>query len=282
MAQSQPQLPGFETTYRVEWLYASQPNLDAAAIQEQLQSTLPESEVKELGFGYLVVVHRAHTAKFATKHGPAITAIFTVKDPTIAEAEVEAALQQTRTWSRDDASARVKRAQTRIVQMDLLSRNQPHQTRLLLIHGVARALALVTQPDVAYWHPAGWMVAPEQLTNDPLDAAMNVRLFKVDERPGELLMDTLGLAALGVPDIQCHFLGLDPGRVAGFLRDTGRYVFEKGDVIKDGHTVQGLEPAHKWACRHEMAFASPARAVIDINPGPPHSARSLQSASGLN
>jgi hypothetical protein len=117
------------------------------------------------------------------------------------------------------------------------------------------------------------MVAPEKLTDDPLDAALNARLFRVDDRPGEIVMDTLGLAALGVPDLQCHFKGLEAGRVAGFLRGVGTYVFENGDVIGDGNTVQGLEPSQRWACRHEMALIAPARVVIDIDPGPPYSTR---------
>jgi hypothetical protein len=41
-----------------------------------------------------------------------------------------------------------------------------------------------------------------------------------------------------------------------------------GDVIEDGHTVEGIAPGSKWRCRHEDALASPSRVVIDINPGP--------------
>ena len=35
---------------------------------------------------------------------------------------------------------------------------------------------------------------------------INVRLFWI-EGTNDLLMDTLGLAALGLPDLQCHFRG---------------------------------------------------------------------------
>jgi hypothetical protein len=274
MAPVPSELLGFETTYRVDWLYPGQPKLDAAAIRSELQRRLPKSQVRELGVGYLAVVHEGHRAEFAGKTGPAITAVFTAKDQAIPELELESALEQTWSWPRDEARARVLRSQTRVVQLDLLSRNQPYQTRLRLIHEVAKAVARVTEPTVAYWHPAGWMVAPEGLNDDPLDAAMNVRLFNVDGRASEHVMDTLGLAALGVPDIQCKFVGLEPARVAGFLRDTGRYVFENGDVIQEGNTIQGLEPSDKWACRRTIALVAPARAVVDVDPGPQHSTRS--------
>lgn len=273
MAQTDELPPGYEQTYRVEWLYASQPSLNAAEIQAELRQALPESLVEQVGTDGrdLSIVHKGHTVEFADGRGKAITAVFTARDRPISEAEFEGALQQTWTWPRDEARDKIRRSHARVVEMDLMSRGQPYGTRLALVHEVAKAIARVTRPEICYWHPAGWMVAPERLTNDPLDAAMNVRLFNVESRSGELVMDTLGLAAIGLPDIQCHFRGLEAGRVAGLLRSIGRYVFEKGDVIDDGHTVQGLEPSDKWKCRHELALVEPKRMVLDLNPQPPYS-----------
>jgi hypothetical protein len=265
--------PGFETGYRVEWLYQDQPSLDASAIHEALQIALPASLVKELGPGNLSVEHTGHIVKFADGQGKAITAVLLAKDRPVSLEEFQTAVEQTWSWPRVDAKARIGRSTRRIVVMDLMSLGQPYQTRLQLVYAVARAVATTTKPEVAYWHPAGWMVAPERLTDDPLDAALNVRLFRVEDHPGDLVMDTLGLAALGVPDVQCHFHGLEPGRVAGFLRGVGAYIFERGDVFEDGHTVQGIEKTDRWACRHEMALLPPQRAVIDINAGPHYTNR---------
>ena len=59
---------------------------------------------------------------------------------------------------------------------------------------------------------------------------LNVRLFRVEGgAQGDMLMDTRGLAALGLPDLQMHFRGLNPGRVAGLLFNYGRYIYENGD-----------------------------------------------------
>jgi hypothetical protein len=266
--------PGFEPGYRVELLYGKAPSLDPGAIQKALATSLPESEVKALKPGHLSVVHKGHIVKFADGEGKPMTAVLTAENRPVSQEEFREALEQTWSWPREDARARIGRSRFRVLVMDLLSLGQPYQTRLRLVYEVIRAVARTTQPEVAYWHPAGWMVAPEKLTDDPLDAALNVRLFRVDNRPGEIVMDTLGLAALGVPDVQCHFKGLEEGRMAGFLRGVGTYVFEHGDVIGDGDTVPGPQPNEKWACRHEMALVAPARVVIDIDPGPPHSTRS--------
>lgn len=265
--------PGSEVGYRVEWLYGEPPKLDRAAIQSALTRALPESEVTELEPGNLSVAHRGHAVKFEDGQGVAMTAIFSANHLSISPEEFQTAVEQTWSWPRDDARARIGRSISSVVVMDLLSLGQPYQTRLRLEYEVAMAVAKTTRPEVAYWQPAGQMVAPETLTDDPLDAALNVRLFKVESHPGDLVMDTLGLAALGVPDVQCHFHGLEPGRVAGLLRGIATYVFENGDVIADGNTVQGLEITDKWVCRHEMALLPPRRVVVDITPGKPYSTR---------
>ena len=85
-------------------------------------------------------------------------------------------------------------------------------------------------------------------------------------------MDTLGLAALGLPDLQCHFRGLAPEAVAPLLYNTAYYIFEKGDVIDDGHTVEGVTPGERWPCQHEASLVEPRRVVIDLDPGPAHAA----------
>jgi hypothetical protein len=265
--------PGFEVNYRVEWLYASSPQLDRTAIQDELATVLPESLVEDATGGGLSIIHKGHAVKFADGEGKAITAVVVAHDRPISQKEFEAAVQQTWTWPREDAIGRIARSRVRLVIMDLMSLGQPYKTRLGLVHEVARAVARTTRPEVGYWHPAGWMVAPENVTTDPLDTAMNVRLFNVDGPDGPHVMDTLGLGAIGVPDIQCHFKDLEAGRIAGLLQNLGRYVFEKGDVIEDGHTVQGHEPTDKWKCRHEWAIVEPRRIVIDVNPGPPFSPR---------
>ena len=86
------------------------------------------------------------------------------------------------------------------------------------------------------------------------------------------MMDTMGLAVLGLPDLQLHFRNLQPGRVAAHLYNCALYLFQKGDVIEDGNTIAGLEPHEKWRCQHEMSLIGPKRVVIDLDPGPPHAA----------
>ena len=101
---------------------------------------------------------------------------------------------------------------------------------------------------------------------------VNVRLFRVEEqRPGDLLMDTLGLAGLGLPDLQCHFNSAR-NDVARLLWRCGAYLFEKGDVIADGHAVAGLRPEQRLAVPARRSLAEPAHVVLDVNPGSEYAA----------
>jgi hypothetical protein len=86
------------------------------------------------------------------------------------------------------------------------------------------------------------------------------------------VVDTVGLAPLGLPDVQCHFSGLDPAEVAALVDETARYLYVEGDVIDDGDTIEGLAGA-PWVCRHEAALVDPPRDVVDLAPPPPHSVR---------
>ena len=81
-------------------------------------------------------------------------------------------------------------------------------------------------------------------------------------------MDTLGLHVFGLPDLQCHFRGREPGEIAGLLYATATYVFDEGDVIADGNTISGLDPNERYVCRREPSLLEPSRPVIDVDLGP--------------
>ena len=38
-------------------------------------------------------------------------------------------------------------------------------------------------------------------------------------------------------------------------------------VIRDGDTIEGMQPGEKWRCLQEKALIPPGRLVIDIDPG---------------
>ncbi|MFN8053447.1 MAG: DUF4261 domain-containing protein [Acidimicrobiales bacterium] len=101
---------------------------------------------------------------------------------------------------------------------------------------------------------------------------VNVRMFRVEGGDDAIAMDTLGLTTMGLPDVQCHFRGLEAGRVASLLLAMATYVFEHGDVLADGHTVRGVHAGDQWPCRREIALVESRRVVVDLRPSEPFAA----------
>jgi hypothetical protein len=155
-----------------------------------------------------------------------------------------------------------------------------YKTRLVLFHNVLEAVLTVAPCEVIHWVPSQQMINPsvylamrQKGEFHTLLCGINVRLYLVTNgEENEKLMDTMGLGTLGLPDLQCHFKGLEPRDVAGVLYDTAYYLFDNGDVIETGHTLKGIQDVDKWKCQREYSMINPKRDVLDINPGEPFAA----------
>ncbi len=124
-----------------------------------------------------------------------------------------------------------------------------------------------------YW-PHSQRLVPREVYQRPhwnskalhfLDGGLNIRFFNL-AGTNEMLFDTLGLTPIGLPDLQCHCNTLEPNDVVVFLRNLGAYLYQKGDIIEDGNTVEGID-GDKWICQREDSMVGPMRIVLDICPG---------------
>ncbi|MBO0764190.1 MAG: DUF4261 domain-containing protein [Hyphomicrobiaceae bacterium] len=187
---------------------------------------------------------------------------------------IEQALQQS--WSFPEARQVFGECRHSLLLANVMSSPLPHDIRRRIIANGLLALLESAAVDLIEWSPTQQMLAPaevrrryaapEELAN-PVYGFLNVRFFRIDN---DMVMDTLGLTALGLTDLQIHYRQMEPDPVAQFLYNLGAYVFEKGDVIEDGHTVEG--PGGRWSCRRDVSLLEPQREVLDIDPGPPFAA----------
>jgi hypothetical protein len=188
--------------------------------------------------------------------------------------EAQSALQQTWDWPEAAASmAKVRDA----VELSLTSSGADRHQRLSRMQTVVEAALGLVETTAIHWVASERLVSVpafrDAMTHGgaPTDAALNVRLFRVgDGRSGEGLMDTRGLAAFGLPDLECHFVGLDPGDVGRLLMAYADYVFDKGDVLHDDAMVRGVRSHEEWECRRSRAKALPDRDVVALVPAAPH------------
>ena len=108
---------------------------------------------------------------------------------------------------------------------------------------------------VLHWMPAKQLLTYHQyqlLRTElgPCGPAVNVRVANATGRPGELLADTVGLAELGLPDLQIMFSHRDPIDVVRKLRRYVRSVF-----VGDRLDCWWIE---------EASLVPPARAALTI------------------
>jgi hypothetical protein len=185
---------------------------------------------------------------------------------------LDQALEQT--WDWPEAREVVASARHILLANDFMAAPLEPKVRNGQFRGFIRAIQEVVPCKAMHWmntqqivHPGRFLFAQGEPLAQPLYGSINVRFFTIQGTTGDRLMDTMGLAVLGLPDIQCHFRELQPTDVTRILWDVAYYQFERGDVIKDGETVPGVLEHDRWRCQHEMAMVGPERVVLDLDPG---------------
>ncbi len=263
--------------YAVELLFDEPPALDRDAVCRSMREYCGNIEMARAGeSGNLTLFyHLDHEVDYSDGKVPA-QCIIAFPEEGKPRTDVTEAIQQSWSWPDAKVAAACKGS---LLVSDLMSRGLDYPTRVRLFRGALRAVLENVDCRAIHWQPTQQIVDPrafleaqqEDDIQNQLWGFINVRLFRI-EGAEDVLMDTLGLAALGLPDLQCHFHGLEPNAVAGMLWNTSFYLFEHGDVIEDGHTIGGVHPQDQWACRHEESLVGPNREVLDVNPGEPFAA----------
>jgi len=270
---------GFANLYIVELLFRQPYIVNKRVLFEAVKKRCPGAQPIDgkLDEGLPMFIHEDHLVEFKEGRLPAQTVVLETTKP-IDHARYEAALQQS--WSFPKARQTVSGCTASLLITEVLSSRLEYRQRIALFQNFVAGALEAIPCDAIYWQPTEQIIDPKEFRyyfDDPDHprfalGALNVRLFNIQGTPGERIMDTLGLAALGLPDLQCHFHDLECNDVAALLRSLGLYVFEHGDIIEDGHTVAGILDTEKWRCQHEMALIGPERIVLDIDPGSPFAA----------
>ena len=262
-SSAEPQ-PGFASTYGFGLLYDQPPALDPKTLVARLAPATPT----ELLSASDSVIHLSHPDLRVASSQASSTSIERSAKPVVA-GDYAAALEQT--WDWPEAEPALARCGYRIRVCDLTGAGLLYDVRYRLISTVVLAVVELTDPTVCHWEPAGCLVEPKRLARN-LAWPFNVRAVALD--PGrESLMDTLGLAALGLIDAQCYYRGLDRGQMARWMYGVGRKLFTDGGVITEEDSIPGLRPNERWTWRRQSAMLPPTRPVIDVKPPASHSGR---------
>jgi hypothetical protein len=267
--------------YSIE-LYARAPiDLDRDQLLAAMRSHLgdvdsPEPKADRATQMFILKDHIAH---YQDGSIPAQLVLLPASDGAPDLTKFDAVFEQS--WSFRNAREVMETCAHSCLYSDLMSAALPQDQRRRLLAAGLLAILSCAKIDAVYFpetqqflqpaHLLAELSQPAQQAN-PLAGFLNVRFFNVAGSPGDMVMDTLGLAPFGLTDLQLHFRGLEPNDAARILYNTAAYVFERGDVIEAGHTVQGRQSDERWRCQHEDSLVEPKRTVLDVNPGTPYAA----------
>jgi hypothetical protein len=268
-----------EGIYAVDLLFESRPEIPVASLVQALKQACPGIDpLGDLG-ETLMFAHSSHVVQYREGAIPAQLVIFpgVRKDD---RTSIEDAIQQS--WSLPRARELVASATHGVLVTDLMARGLPYRERLSLFLDALEAIVTTLPCKAIHWRQSQQVTTAASFLESRRDTEqhlllggpLNVRFYNVSNSAvsGESIVDTVGLSVFGLPDIQCHFHGLDVNRLVALLYNLAIYVFENPEAIDSGHTVEGIEPGSRWRCQYEDSMVPPERPVLDLNPGPDHAA----------
>ena len=159
-------------------------------------------------------------------------------------------------------------------------RQIPKERAIMLVDWLNVALKLYPKCQAIWIKSAGKLQLAQSIKNlketgivKYLYSMVNIRFFNVPNT-NEFIVDSVGLANIGLSDVQFHFKGMNPNKVANLAYSLARYILNNDDImIKDGDTIDGMNDEGKmtsevqWICRYEDSLIEPLRPVLDIDTG---------------
>ena len=188
-------------------------------------------------------------------------------------------MQRSQLWDCPDGEKLLDSCKYKLMLSDFLAAGLEYKLRCRLLARWLEIALELFDDCVGVWIPAsGKLLTRQQLLNNPyrgddrfLYFGVNIRFFNI-QGTEDMMVDSLGLYAVGLPDVQYHFHGLDPNDVADHAYRAVGYLFGHDAPVKPGETIGGLKDGQlsaevHWPCRYEKALLQPEREVMDICPG---------------
>ncbi|MBB3111114.1 hypothetical protein FHS18_003182 [Paenibacillus phyllosphaerae] len=261
----------FARNFGVELLFEQHPTIPSERILERLRTECGDVDMVNKDHLQLFFF-RDYKVSFAEGELPAQIAIMLPYDQVHEERGFEASLSQS--WRWQEAHSTVDGCKTCMLVTDLMAAGMDYKLRMKLFQKALHAIVEACDCKAVHFRLSEQFIAREDyLSNNPgaadydiLLGILNVRLFRMEGAESEIVMDTLGLASIGLPDLQVQYKGAEVTEMAKRLYAYGDELYANGDVIPDGGTLEGLG-GERWTCSRDIALMEPKRNVIDIVPG---------------
>lgn len=163
-----------------------------------------------------------------------------------------------------------------IIATDMLAAGLPAVSRANLDMDFLEALIeIFPECEAVYIINSGKLLLTDSIKNAKVSGsdrfikfAVNARFFNI-QGTEDMVVDTLGMSVLFMPDLQYHFHGMDPNWVVYHAYCTASYILTNDNPIESGDPVDGIDNGEistqvQWKVQYENALIQPAREVIDV------------------
>ncbi|MDE7322361.1 MAG: DUF4261 domain-containing protein [Lachnospiraceae bacterium] len=163
-----------------------------------------------------------------------------------------------------------------VLATDMMAAVMDYRERADMLMDYMEALVeLYPTCEAVYFMTSGKMFTVERIRNHniPRDKrflyfAVNVRFFNI-QGTDDMLVDTLGMTTLFLPDLQYHFHGMNPDWVVNHAYNMLSYIYDNENPIKDNDSIDGIKDGNMsrdvmWICHYEDSLIQPARGILDI------------------
>lgn len=263
---------GAGTPYVVHLLLDEAVPLDRDALVKGLEARLGRVEPAENASATLHFSLPEYVARIGEARMPFQLAVLALDG--ISVDELGAALRQSWTWS--GASEIAARCRASLTLADFFGAGLDRRIRLALFHGAMSTLLELLPIRAIQWMPSQQVISPgayvEQLQRGEglRGSAINVRKFRINTAEGPVhLIDTMGLHAFGLPDLQCRYVDEDTARMRALLLDRAAALFDEGESFIARGAVTGLGEGDEWPFVPATSSAEPKRPVLDLSPSSP-------------
>lgn len=189
------------------------------------------------------------------------------------------AIAMSQMWDCPDSEEIFDKCRYQVVATDMLAAGLDYKDRAdMLMDYMEALLEMFPTCRAIMFDTSGKMFRREDVLNKDIPRksrfiffAVNVRFFRI-EGTEDMMVDTLGMSTLFLPDLQYHFHGVDENAVVEHAYNMLSYIYENNCPIKAGETIDGLRDGAicrevQWRCQYENALIQPVREVIDVNMG---------------
>lgn len=163
-----------------------------------------------------------------------------------------------------------------VVATDMLAGGMEYKDRADMLMDYMEALVeMYPTCEAVLFQTSGKMFTRDKIVNHQIPRerrflyfAVNVRFFNI-EGTDDMMVDSLGMSTLYLPDLQYHFHGMDPNWVVNHAYNVLSYIYDNDCPIESGETIDGVENRElnrnvRWKCQYEDSLIQPSRLVIDV------------------